>query len=164
MKKTKAMALCGVVAALSVVLLWLGAVLEIGMYAAPMLAGFCLLPVQARYGKKYAVLLWLAVSLLSLILIPNPEQNLMYFALFGLYPLVYPSFQKLPGLWRMAAKLLFFNGVTVLVEALVMLVLAPQTMVWYLAAALLAVGNVVFVLYDRLLPRMERRLNHLLRG
>jgi len=64
----------------------------------------------------------------------------------------------------MAAKLLFFNGVTVLVEALVMLVLAPQTMVWYLAAALLAVGNVVFVLYDRLLPRMERRLNHLLRG
>ena len=63
MKKSAVMALCGMTAALSVVLLWLGAVLEVGMYAAPMLAGFCLLPVGTRCGRRSQILLWLAVRI-----------------------------------------------------------------------------------------------------
>lgn len=56
MRKTESqkIALCGVLGALSVVLLLVGAALQIGTYAAPMLAAFLLIPVLDEYGPKYA--------------------------------------------------------------------------------------------------------------
>ena len=58
MRKTESqkIALCGVLSALSVVVLLVGNVLQIGTYAAPMLASFLLIPVLEDYGKKYALL------------------------------------------------------------------------------------------------------------
>ena len=96
MKQSKSIAVCGMLAALSIVMMLLGTLLEIGLYAAPMLAGLCLLPVGRRLGKKYQVLLWVAVSVLSLILVPNVEASLMYLCLFGCYPVIRPWFQRLP--------------------------------------------------------------------
>ena len=60
MRKTESqkIALCGVLGALSVVLLLVGAALQIGTYAAPMLAAFLLIPVLDEYGPKYALLLY----------------------------------------------------------------------------------------------------------
>ena len=67
MRKTESqkIALCGVLGALSVVLLLVGAALQIGTYAAPMLAAFLLIPVLDEYGPKYALLLYATVSILS---------------------------------------------------------------------------------------------------
>ena len=64
MRKTESqkIALCGVLSALSVVVLLVGNVLQIGTYAAPMLASFLLIPVLEDYGKKYALLLYAVVS------------------------------------------------------------------------------------------------------
>ena len=57
MRKTESqkIALCGVLGALSVVLLLVGAALQIGTYAAPMLAAFLLIPVLDEYGKLLGV-------------------------------------------------------------------------------------------------------------
>lgn len=65
MRKTESqkIALCGVLGALSVVLLLVGAALQIGTYAAPMLAAFLLIPVLDEYGPKYALLLYATVSI-----------------------------------------------------------------------------------------------------
>ena len=54
MRKTESqkIALCGMLGALSVVLLLLGSALQIGTYAAPMLAAFLLIPVLEEYGYK----------------------------------------------------------------------------------------------------------------
>ena len=67
MRKTESqkIALCGVLSALSVVVLLVGNVLQIGTYAAPMLASFLLIPVLEDYGKKYALLLYAVVSLIK---------------------------------------------------------------------------------------------------
>ena len=55
MRKTESqkIALCGVLGALSVVLLLVGAALQIGTYAAPMLAAFLLIPVLDEYGVDF---------------------------------------------------------------------------------------------------------------
>ena len=60
MRKTESqkIALCGVLGALSVVLLLVGAALQIGTYAAPMLAAFQLLPEQDESGTTYAQILY----------------------------------------------------------------------------------------------------------
>jgi len=79
----------------------------------------------------------------------------MYFSLFGLYPILYPYFEKVPQKLKWVSKLLYFNVLVVAVEALVMLVLVPEAMGPIMAIILLVLGNVVFVLYDFLIPRSE---------
>lgn len=152
MNQTRKIALCGMMSALSVVIMAIGAVLGIGIYAAPMLAGLLLLPLGITLGRKEQLLVWISASLLCLMLIGDWEQNLMYLCLFGPYPILYPLFQKLPKGLRLMAKLAFFNLVTIAAEALVLLVLVPEPLNAGMILALLAVGNLTFLLYDRLIP------------
>ena len=158
MKHTRAIALCGVTTVLAVALMAVGGLLGIGLYAAPMLAGLCLLPAGRHLGLKYHLLLWLAVSALSFFLVPDVEQNLMFLCLFGCYPILRPALQRLPRLPRLLCKLLFFNAVSVALEALVLLVLAPEALAPPLLLLLLALGNLTFLLYDLLIPRAQRLL------
>lgn len=118
--ETKRIALCGMMAALSVVILLMGAVLGLGIYLAPMVAGIILLPVGRSCGGKYHVMLWLTVSVLAFVLVPEIEENLMYLCLFGCYPILHPKLSCLPKGVRTAVKLLLFNGIFLAVELLVM--------------------------------------------
>jgi len=155
MKEARKMALCGMMAALSVVLMIVGAALELGMYASPVLAGLCLASVRQEAGVKFQIITWLSVSLISFMLVNNIEQNLMYFGVFGCYPILRPWLQDRPRGLRMLLKGAFFNGVVIGLEALVMLVLAPESLGYGMLIALLAMGNLLFVVYDYLIPRYE---------
>jgi len=154
-KNSKTIAACGMTAALSVVIMLLGGILELGMYLSPMVCGFCLVPIGQKHGAKYQWLVWGCVSILSFIMVPNAEENLMYAAIFGLYPILYPYFEKLPRGLRWPGKLMYFNLVTLGVEALIIWVLVPEVMTWWMGLILMAMGNVIFVLYDFLLPRTD---------
>lgn len=154
----KVIAVCGILAALSIVILLLGAVLGIGIYLAPMIAGGSLLLIRRAYGVKYHVILWLAVSILSLILVPNLEQNLMYLCLFGCYPIFCPYLRRLKKVIRLLVKLLYFNAVFFAVEMMLMLVIAPGAVDSIFFIILILLGNIVFLCYDTVLPRMESLL------
>ena len=150
-------------AAVCVVLMLLGAVLELGMYAAPLLAGVCLIPYGRKYGTKHQLIVFAAVSLLSFILVPNVEQNLMFAGFFGWYPMLRPALGKIPKGLRITVKLLIFNAVIIAIEALVMLVLVPEALGSVLTVLLLVLGNVTFLLYDFVLPVLELRLNRIMK-
>ena len=89
MRKTQSqkIALCGVLAALSVVVS-IRISIQIGTYAAPMLAAFLVVPVLEEYGTKYALLLYATVSLLALILVPETELAWFYLLVVGHYPVL----------------------------------------------------------------------------
>lgn len=159
MRASKVIASCGMMAALSVVLMLLGAALGLGLYISPMLAGLCLIPIGRKFGAKYQWMLWAVVSLLSFLLVPEMEQNLMYLTLFGLYPILQPLFHRLPRRLVWPCKLLYFNLVFIAVEALLMLVLIPEPMPPVLAIIFLALGNVTFIMYDFLVPRAHLLFN-----
>lgn len=161
MRRSQTMAACAMMAALSMVIMLIGSALGLGMYASPMMAGLCLLPLGRN--RKYQWLVWMTVSLLSLMLVPDAEQNLMYIVLFGLYPILYPGFEKLNRRIKWLCKLLYFNMVVVAAEALVMLVLVPESPGIWLSVVLLLMGNAVFICYDFLLPRAEKIAQHYLR-
>lgn len=154
-KQSKRIAVCGITAALGVVIMMLGAVLGIGMYLAPMLVGVCLSPVGREWGTKHQILLWIAISLLSLMLVSDLEENLMFLGLFGWYPVLRPALQKLPPVLRVIAKLLIFNVVVIALELLLLLVLVPESMGTALTVLLLALGNGTFLVYDFAIPRFE---------
>ena len=154
-EQSRRMAVCSVTAALGVVVLLLGAVLELGMYVCPMVVGLCLIPVGRRFGAKYQLLLWIVISLLSFFLVPNPEENLVFAGLFGWYPVLQPQMQKLPKLLRTFLKFLLFNVVAVALEALVLYVLVPEAIDSTMLVLLLLLGNVMFVMYDRVISRFD---------
>lgn len=163
--QTKQMASCAMMTALCVVLMWLGAVLELGMYAAPLFAGLCLIPMGQKYGQKYQIMVWIASGLLSLMLVPNIEQNLLYMGLFGWYPVLRPKLQNLPAFLRVLVKLLIFNAVVIAIEALVIFLLVPEAMTMWMTVLLMVLANITFLAYDYLIPRMEylmRRITRLI--
>ncbi len=163
MEQTKRLTVCAMMAAVSVVLMLLGAVLQLGTYAAPLLTGMLLIPIGNRYGRKYQAMLWLVISALCFMLIPSVEQNMMFAGLFGWYPIVYPTVQKLPKFLRLIVKLLLFNGVVIAMEALLLWVIAPEAMELGMVLLLLALGNVTFLLYDYLIPKTELILQRIMK-
>lgn len=154
-EQSRRMAVCSMTAALGVVVLLLGAVLELGMYVCPMVVGLCLIPIGRRFGVKYQLLLWVVISLLSLLIVPNPEENLVFAGLFGWYPALQPRMQKLPKLLRTLLKLLLFNAVVIALETLVLYVLVPEAIDSAMLVLLLLLGNVMFVMYDRVIGRFD---------
>ncbi|MBR5519523.1 MAG: hypothetical protein IKU55_02280 [Clostridia bacterium] len=145
---------CGMMAALGVVIMLIGHVLGLGLYAAPMFVGLSLVPMGNRFGRKYHVLLWLVIAFLSAIVGVSAEQTLFFAVLFGPYPILRPVLTKLPKLWCILAKLAYFNAVSIGVEVLVLYLFAPEAfdaLLW----VLLALGNVLFFCFDFVIPHTE---------
>ena len=151
----KRMATCSMMAALCVVLMVLGAILELGMYACPLFAGLCFIPIGQKYGRKYHITLYVASSIQCFLMVPNMEENLMFAGLFGWYPIVRPVLQKLPKVIRWICKLAIFNVVVIAIEWLVMTILVPEAIGGTLLWVLLILGNITFLAYDFMIPKME---------
>ena len=153
MNSTKRLTVCAMTAALGIVVMLLGYVIGIGTYAAPLLVSLFTIPVLREYGGKYLLMVWLAISILSFILVRDAEQSMMYALLFGWYPAARERLEKLCKPLRIAAKLLIFNAVTIAMELLLIKLIAPSAESPLLLWALLIVGNAVFLLYDMIIPR-----------
>lgn len=156
--KSRKIALCGVLSALAVVVLLLGGVTGIGTFAAPVLAMAVLLPVLEEYGARAAATAFCAVSLLALLLVPDRELTLVYIG-FGWYPILRPRVARIPSrLLRLAVRLAVCNGVIAALYGLLLRLLGLTADLAeasrLMNAALLVMGNLVFLLLDPVLVRL----------
>ena len=120
--KSWAMAYCGMAAALSVAMMLMGAVFPIAMFIAPAVASFLIATVCVECGRTMALTAYGAVSLLSLLFVPDKEVALTFVFLLGYYPLAKPYFEKIrPALLRAVCKLLLCNGAVLAMYGLVLL-------------------------------------------
>ena len=158
------MALCGVFGALSVGFMLLGSVLPLSTYLAPALAGVLLAPVAFEFGAPTGVLAAAAVGLLSVFTVPDKEMALMFVFFLGWYPIVKTKLDKLRNkVVQWCTKFALFN-VCILGMYAVVLFLFPipalvnefSEMGLAFAGALLAGGNLTFLLYDVALTRFYR--------
>ena len=123
-QKSWAMAYCGIVAALCVALMLLGAVIPIAMFIAPAVAGFLVATVCVECGMQLALTAYAAVSLLALLFVPDKEVALIFVFLLGYYPLAKPKFERIrPAVLRIVCKLLLCNGTVLAMYGLVFLCL-----------------------------------------
>ena len=160
--KSWAMAYCGMAAALSIAFMLLGAVIPIFMYIAPAIASFLVATVCVECGKTMALTAYGAVSLLSLLFVPDKEVELVFVFLLGYYPLAKPKFERIrPAVLRIVCKLLLCNGTVLAMYGLVFLLVPAgsisqelRTTALAVSLATLVMGNVAFVLYDRALHNM----------
>ena len=161
-RKSWAMAYCGMAAALSVALMLLGAVVPVLMFIAPAVASLLIATVCVECGRTMALTAYGAVSLLSLLFVPDKEVALVFVFLLGYYPLVKPRFERIRlPLVRVLCKLLLCNGAVLAMYGLVLLLVPAgsisqelKTTALAVSLATLAMGNVAFLLYDRALHNL----------
>ena len=156
--RARALALCGVLTALAAVLLCLGGILPGMVFCAPILAMSVLLPVLEELGPKAAGTAYAAVSILALLLAPDRETAFVYL-FFGWYPILRPKIAALPSRpLRVLARIAVCSAAALLLYGLVLRLMGLTAdlldSVWYFNAALLAAGNVVFLLTDSTLARL----------
>ncbi len=153
-KKSSKTAIGGVVTALSIVLMFLTSVIPTLTYALPAAAGFLITLIVIEIDKKWALGVYAAVSLLSVLLIADKEAAVMYIMFFGYYPIVKAIFEKhFHSVLLWILKFLVFNAGAVsafFISTYVFMVPFEEMEKYGAVAAwgLLAAGNVIFLLYD----------------
>ncbi len=161
MKRSKRMALTGMLCALAVVIMMLGGLVPLATFCCPALAGLMLIPIFVECGERMSWCAYVAIAALSLILCPDKEAALLL-AFIGYYPILRWRLDQIRGgALRVLAKLAVFNLAVVAMYALSILVLRmDQILAEYremgiaLTAACLLIGNVTLLLYDRLIKVM----------
>lgn len=163
-KRSGQIAFGGVMASLALVVMLLGGIIPLATFCAPAIGGMLVMLAAAECGTHLAWGMYAAIALLSLWLVPDLEMGMIFACFLGYYPLVKPLLDgiRLP-LLRWGAKLLLFNS-AVRCMYFLLLVLFP---VGYLVtemggygrgmtAALLALGNLAFCVYDLALCSVRR--------
>lgn len=86
-KKTRRIALCGLLGALGAVCMLLGGMIPFATFCCPVLASLALLPAMDECGGAWALGLYAVLSALSLLLAPDRESAAL-FVFLGYYPLL----------------------------------------------------------------------------
>ncbi len=161
MRKSAKTALGGIVSALSVTLMILSSVIPFLEYALPAIAGALLVLMVIELNKKWAFCTYVAVSILSILLLSNKETAMMYIAFFGYYPILKPVFESKikNNLLCWIVKTLEFNCAVVLAYVIIIYVFGmpleelTEDGIWGLVG-LLVLANIMFVLYDICITRL----------
>lgn len=164
MKKSEQVALCGVVAALCTLLLFMTGMFPFSTYALPALAGLLMVTVAVETGPSWAFTLFAAVSLLSFIMTPDKEAMLMFTAFFGHYPITKMLIERLHiRPLRVLLKLLCFNICVVASYLIIIFVFRMPDVLTefgefgkYSVYILLGLGNILFVVYDIAITNVTR--------
>lgn len=161
MKNSSKTALGGMISALSLVIMLLTAVIPYLTYALPAISGVLLVLIVIEINKKWAACTYVAVSILSFLILPDKEAAMMYFAFFGCYPIIKPIIETKINNNKLCwiIKALFFNIVTVCAYIVIIYVFGipidemDEFGKWAIPI-LLGMGNVMFVLYDICITRL----------
>ncbi len=168
---TAKIAVCGVVSALSVVMMMFEGLVQVASIAIPAIAGCLLIPIVAEAGAGWALGSYGATAALCMFIAPDREAALIYLLFFGYYPVLFAWLSKIrsPVLCWLA-KLGIFNIAAALEAALTVYVLGIPwedipflPMPWSLIA-LAVLANLVFVLYDKTLQGLIREYFRRLHG
>ena len=156
------MALGGVLAALAVAVMSMGTLIPVATYVCPMICCLILQLILKICGEKIAWSWYGAVSILSLLMVPDKEAAAVFPAL-GYYPILKPKIETMKGKWLW--KLAVFNSSMVLLYAILIRIMGiteitgeSEELAGIMLMILLILGNVTFLALDRLLTILQMRL------
>ncbi len=158
--KTRTLAFCAVISAVSLVLMLVTGLIPIGTYAFPCIAGALLSVVVIESGYVFAFTTYTVVAIMSALFVADKEAALYYIAFLGFYPILKGLFEKVKikplqyilkyALFNLCIIGAFFVSITLLSVPKESFVLFGVYIPW----VFLALGNVVFAVYDFCLTRI----------
>lgn len=157
-KKTKNIALGGIVAALTFVLCWIGSVSMSAKFIMPAICGILLMVLLRLVSGKVALAVY-GVSALLLLLLPNRVSAYAYILLLGYYPMLSQVLQKRPvwlQLIMKAALLTAVGCIALFAGAAVLGLWENEKFLQYYPLGILAY-YIIAVIYDLFLWLLRRR-------
>ena len=168
-RRTKRMAICAVLAALGVVIMTIGALIEVMDLSMAAFASLLLIPILTSYGKRYALMTYAVTGILTLILMPQSLVAWLYLGLLGYYVMLKPCLDrmKMPlsvlcktvllavvlAVYLLVFYLVFMQGVGTLQSVFLSAFTEKGDAPW-LAYVMVALAAVAFFLYDFLVGRL----------
>ena len=154
MNNSVRVAFCGIVTALATILMFITGLIPIGTYALPAIAGVLCMMIVIEMGTKWAWPVYIAVSILSLLVAPDKEAAVLYVLFFGYYPIIKALLERITN-----KALVYLSKFTVFNIAMVLDFFITITLLGvpkesftiygiYLPWAFLILGNLVFIVYD----------------
>ena len=168
-ERTKKLTLGAVLAAIGVVLLTVGGLIEVLDLSMAALASFFCIFAVIEMGKGYPIMIYAVTGILAVLIMPQSLSGWIYLLFFGYYPIVKEKLEKLPMAISWMLKLLVFNlAVTVYAAIcyflffgeLELLLLEFSTLFGgmniggILIAIVYAILNVIFAIYDFALTKL----------
>ena len=155
MKPVRALTLSAVLAALSVLLLFLGSLFDVTDLAAVMVASFFVVLVVIECRGAWPWLLYVSVSVLSFLLLPGRFVSVEYALFGGIWPILKYWLERLPRLPSVLLKLLVGNALAAFAAwlGLKFFGLEVPSALWLKIAAVV-LWEAVFILYDFMLTRL----------
>ncbi len=162
-EKNYKIVLSGILSAVAVVVMLLGSTIPFATFAVPAIASICIFFFVIEFSAKHAFLVYLAISLLSIFIVPDKELCLMFILFFGLFPIVkyYIESKLRSKAIQLVLKFIFCNASIVLIYSLLYFVLVipavKQELMQYtgiMLIALIVAGNITFLLYDIAFTRL----------
>ncbi len=161
---TRRLAYASVGCALQIVILYLGALLDVLDISAAALAGFVNVWAVIELGSFYPWVMWAVTATVSLLLLPAKAPAVLYLLLAGYYPMLKNLFEKCNKVISWALKIVVFNAALALTLFVCIKFLGMED-AWggKMTAVLFAVGNPTFVIYDIAATRLIRVYLHVWR-
>ncbi len=150
----------GIITAISIVLMFSTGIFYSLTYAIPAIAGALLIMIVIEISPKFACAVYVAVSVLSLLIVADKEAAVMYAAFFGYYPIIKGFIEKKFNktlLWII--KYIVFNLAVISAYFIVSKVFLIsfediEFLGEFVLPFFLFFGNIVFFFYDIALTRL----------
>jgi len=162
LKTSKTVALGGIISSLSLVCLALSSIFPFAEYSSPALAGILLVVLVIEINKKTALIAYLAISILSIFIMPNKEATIIFIGFLGYYPILKSFFEQFKSRFvEYLLKFLLFN-IMIFASYFVIINLFGMTEILdemssfsqYGIYGLVGLGNIAFLIYDFALTRL----------
>ena len=165
-ERTRRIAMCAMLSALGVVVLYLGSIIEVLDISMAVIASVFAIFAVIEYGAGAAWSIYAITGFLSLLLLPNKFPALMYALFFGFYPIIKEKVEKLRSkIAQWALKELIFNACLIVLMLLSNIILDIDTKAWFAMEVIFFVlANGTFVIYDIALTRLISLYVFRLRG
>ena len=154
--RTRRVAVCAMLSALGVVMLYLGSMIEVVDISMAVIASLLCVFAVIEYGGAYPWLVFAVTSVISMLMLPNKTPAAMYVVFFGFYPILKEKLERKPKVISWIFKELIFNAALALMIVLVLFVftMGEIKVETYLVVLLAVLAELMFVLYDIALTRL----------
>ena len=149
-------ALGGIVSALCLLTMFLAGIIAPLYIVFPMIAGVLMMIIAVEVSRSWALLTYIAVSLLSMLITFDKEAALLFIMFFGHYPILRMYLKRIkPAFLCRAVKFVVFNGCIIAYFYTTVYIFGLDQMLTEMGDfgkcggyIMLAAANVIFVLYD----------------
>ncbi len=155
---TRRLAICAMLAALGVVLLYVGSLIEIVDISMAVIASMLCVVAVIEYGGAMPFMIYGVTAVLSFLLLPNKTPAAFYALFFGFYPILKEKFERRGKVLSWVLKEIAFNISLAIIATLAVLVMLGENNALlknpYIIGVAVLLCEAVFVLYDIALTRL----------